>query len=557
MDTAGNAYVTGFTTGFTTSTPYFPTTAGAYQTTFGGGYDDAFVTKLNPTGTALVYSTYLGGTSYDTGTGIAVDTAGNAYVTGTTGSADFPTTLGAYQTTYGGYDDAFVTKLNPTGTALVYSTYLGGTSYDTGTGIAVDTAGNAYVTGTTGSADFPTTLGAYQTTYGGNGDAFVTKLNPTGTALVYSTYLGGTSDDVGYGIAVDTAGNAYVTGYTTSYTTSPYFPTTAGAYQTSFGGGYDDAFVTKLNPTGTALVYSTYLGGTSDDVGYGIAVDTAGDAYVAGYTTSPFPTTAGAYQTTFGGGYDDAFVTKLNPTGTALVYSTYLGGTSYDTGTGIAVDTAGNAYVTGTTGSADFPTTLGAYQTTYGGNGDAFVTKLNPMGTALVYSTYLGGTGNEVGYGIAVDTAGNAYVTGFTTSTTDFPTTAGAYQTSFGGGDDAFVAKFALSPVRFGVTPLFDQDKPHQSGSTIPIKIEVTDALGNVGSSSLPVAAVSVVGPDGNPVLPTAPGNSQPGNLFTFDPTTGTYQFNLKTKGYKPGSYTLFFTVGDDPKPYSVSFVIR
>jgi len=180
----------------------------------------------------------------------------------------------------------------------------------------------------------------------------VTKLNPTGTALVYSTYLGGTGNDAGYGIAVDTAGNAYVTGVT--YSTD--FPTTTGAFQTTFGGGYGEAFVTKLNPTGTALVYSTYLGGTGSDIGGGIAVDTAGNAYVTGSTGSTFPTTAGAFQTTFGGVYD-AFVTKLNPTGTALVYSTYLGGTGNDAGDGIAVDTAGNAYVTGFTESTDFPTT--------------------------------------------------------------------------------------------------------------------------------------------------------------------------------------------------------
>ena len=218
--------------------------------------------KLNPTGTALVYSTYLGGTSADQGNGIAVDTAGDAYVTGLTYSTDFPTTAGAYQTSPGGGADAFVTKLNPTGTALVYSTYLGGMSDDYGAGIAVDTAGNAYVTGCTESTDFPTTPGAYQTSHGGGADAFVTKLNPTGTALVYSTYLGGTNDDRGNGIAVDTAGDAYVTGQTTSTD----FPTTAGGFQTPYGGD-QDAFVAKLNPTGTALIYSTYLGGTGNDFG--------------------------------------------------------------------------------------------------------------------------------------------------------------------------------------------------------------------------------------------------------------------------------------------------
>jgi hypothetical protein len=445
VDTAGNAYVTGETFSMNFLTP-FPTTPGSFQTTSGVG-SDAFVTKLNPTGSALVYSTYLAGSGFDTGSGIAVDALGNAYVTGATRSGDFPTTLGAFQPTFGGgFNEAFVTKLNPTGSALVYSTYLGGRGGflgDGGSGIAVDGAGNAYVTGATDSPDFPTTVGAVQPTIRGGFDAFVTKLNPTGSALVYSTYLGGTSaSDEGSGIAVDTAGNAYVTGSTFSRD----FPTTVGAFQTTRGGGFD-AFVTKLNPTGSALVYSTYLGGSDFDFGNGIAVDTAGNVYVTGRTdSSDFPTTLGAFQTTFGGGFNDAFVTKLNPTGSALVYSTYLGGSrSGDVGLGIALDTAGHAYVTGETNSSDFPTTVGALQPTFGGGfSDAFVTTLDPTGSALVYSTYLGGSGTPIkqdtGFGIAVDTAGNAYVTG-ETSSSDFPTTAGAFQPTFGGTSDAFVAK--------------------------------------------------------------------------------------------------------------------
>jgi len=297
VDATGNTYVTGFTTGS------FPTTAGAYQTTFGGG-TDAFVTVLNALGSALLYSTYLGGSGFDVGNGIAVDATGNAYVTGyTTGS--FPTTAGAYQTTFGGGTDAFVTVLNALGSAPLYSTYLGGSGYDVGYGLAVDATGNAYVTGYTGGS-FPTTAGAYQTTFGGGAtDAFVTKLSPVGS-LLYSTYLGGGGDNVGYGIAVDATGNAYLTGYTNGS-----FPTTAGAYQTTYGGGGTDAFVTVLNALGSALLYSTYLGGSGYDVGKGIAVGATGNAYVTGYTTGSFPTTARAYQTTYGGGYYDPFVTKI------------------------------------------------------------------------------------------------------------------------------------------------------------------------------------------------------------------------------------------------------
>ncbi|MGH8092193.1 MAG: SBBP repeat-containing protein [Chthoniobacterales bacterium] len=438
VDTSGDAYVVG-----DTFLGPFPTTAGAFQTTSGGEVD-VFVTKLDPTGSGLVYSTYLGGSDTEYARGIAVDTSGNAYVTGLTLSSDFPTTAGAFQTINHGAYDVFVTELNSTGSGLVYSTFLGGSDYDEGDAIAVGTSGDAYVTGFTDSDDFPTTPGAFQTTNHPNGiytdDAFVTELNSTGSGLVYSTYLGGYEIDRGQGIAVDTSGNAYVAGLTYS----DDFPTTAGSFQPTLNGGLD-AFVTKLNPTGTGLIYSTYLDGSFYAEGDAIALDPSGNAYVTGLTaSSDFPTTAGAFQTTYGG-VQDAFVTKLNPTGSGLVYSTYLGGSSADYCYGIAVGTSGNAYVTGDTFSSDFPTTAGAFQTTYGGDEDTFVTELNPTGTGLIYSTYLGGSSGDVVFGIAVDTSGNAYVTG-STSSSDFPTTAGAFQTTYGGGDDAFVAQFNTTP---------------------------------------------------------------------------------------------------------------
>jgi len=448
VDTAGNAYVTG-----SAPSPNFPTTTGAFQTTTNFFLGRAFVTKLDATGSALVYSTYLGGRSADAGLGIAVDAAGNAYVTGATFSGDFPTTAGAFQTTYGG---AFVTKLDPTGSALVYSTFLGGLSSLEGgavfgSGIALDAAGNAYVTGSAGAFSFPTTVGAFQTTriFGGT-PAFVTKLNPSGTALVYSTFLGGRFFQTGAAIAVDAAGNAYVTGDTQAND----FPTTVGAFQTTFGRSVAKAFVTKLNPPASALVYSTYLGGSDFDRGLGIAVDTAGNAYVTGQArSSDFPTTPGAFQTTFRSGPlggSDAFVTKIDPTGSTLVYSTYLAGGGDDAGSAIAVDARGNAYVTGYTASIDFPTTTGAVQITSAGDYDAFVAALNPTGSApLIYSTYLGGSNADAGGGIALDAAGNAYITGGARSS-NFPTTAGAFQTTFGGATggggavgDAFVAKIA------------------------------------------------------------------------------------------------------------------
>src|SRR5439155_566034 len=222
---------------------------GAFQPTFAGGAD-AFVTNLNATGSALVYSTYLGGSSNDQGNAIAVDASGSAYVTGETLSTNFPTTLGAIQPTFAGVIDAFVTKLNPAGGALVYSTYLGGSDDDEGLGIALDASGSAYVTGFTGSTNFPTTAGAFQPTLAGGPDAFVTKLNPAGSApLLYSTYLGGSAEDEAFGIAVDAAGSAYLTGQTDSTN----FPTTKRAFQKAHAGGQFDAFVAKILPPSTPL----------------------------------------------------------------------------------------------------------------------------------------------------------------------------------------------------------------------------------------------------------------------------------------------------------------
>jgi beta-propeller repeat-containing protein/hemolysin type calcium-binding protein len=431
VDAAGNAYVTG-----EADSTDLPTTAGALDTAR-SGCCDAYVSKLNPTGTALVYSTYLGGSNYDFGVGIAADAAGNAYVTGGTSSTDFPVP-GAFDTTLGGTSDAFVAKLNPSGSALVYSTYLGGSSSDQGGGIAVDSTGSAYITGSiTGSTDFPTTSGALDTALSGCCDAFVTKLSSTGS-LTYSTYLGGSNADYGDGIAVDGTGSAYVTGQVYSAD----FPTSTGAFDTTLGGTHD-AYATKLNAAGSALVYSTYLGGSADDVGSGIAVDGAGGAYVTGFTRSADFPVLGAVDTSLGGSAD-LFVTKVNGAGTGLAYSTYLGGSAEDFGGAIAVDRARSAYVAGQTFSADFPTTPGAFDTIRDGPRDAVVTKLTPDGSAMLNSTYLGGSSNDYAFGIAVTPPGSAHVTGEADST-DFPTSLGAIDTSLGGCCDAFVTKLDMS----------------------------------------------------------------------------------------------------------------
>jgi predicted metal-dependent phosphoesterase TrpH len=455
VDSAGNAYVTGNTT---STEADFPVTGGPDLTYNGNGYGygDAFVAKVNAAGTALVYASYIGGSDYDIGMGIAVDSAGNAYVTGETYStqATFPVTVGPDLTYNGGgyyygyYGDAFVAKVNAAGTALTYAGYIGGSGEDVGYGITVDNAGNAYVTGFTDStqATFPV-IGGPDLTHNDVNDAFVVKVNAAGTALVYAGYIGGSAWDEGNGIAVDNAGNAYVTGFTGS--TQATFPVTGGPDLTH--NGYYDAFVAKVNPAGTALVYAGYIGGLGEDRGYGIAVDSAGNAYVTGYTGSTqatFPVTGGPDLTYDGGTFAyDAFVAKINAAGTALVYAGYIGGSSTDCGRGIAVDSAGNAYVTGFTDStqASFPVTGGPDLTYNGGADDAFVAKVNAAGTALVYAGYIGGSIPDYGYGIAVDSAGNAYVAGSTwSSEASFPVTGGPDLT-YNSGGDAFVAKVDMS----------------------------------------------------------------------------------------------------------------
>jgi Beta-propeller repeat len=448
VDAKGSAYVTG-----QTSSPDFPTTAGAFDTTYNQD-QDAFVAKLNPAGSGLEYSTYLGGASSDQTSGIAVDQDGSAYLTGQTFSPDFPTTPGAFDTTYNGGEggDAFVAKLTPTGSALAYSTYLGGTTgegNEEGAGIAVDVAGSAYVTGWTASGDFPTTPGAFQTSHGteetDNQDAFVVKLSPAGSTLRYSTYLGGLGNDVGRAIALDAGGSAYVTGDTNSAA----FPTTPGGFDKGYHGQSEgdafDVFVSKLDPTGTGLLYSTYLGGAGGEAAAGIAVDPHGSAYVTGGTGSlDFPTTEGAVDRDPGprcihGDFAEGFITKLDSTGTGVVYSTYLGGSSCDVGVAIAIDSAGSAYLTGSTFSSDFPTTAGALGPG-AGESSAFVSKLNARGSSLVYSTYLSAGANI--WDIALDGKRDAYLAG-TAYSPDFPTTPGAVDTSLD-GTDALVMKLVL-----------------------------------------------------------------------------------------------------------------
>lgn len=449
VDAAGCAYVLG-----TTASPDFPGAQGA-PATEAAQLEDVFVAQLDETGSTLVSLTVFGGTRGDWGHGLAVDAAGAAYVIGGTNSFDFPTTAGAFDTDFGGFTDAFVTKLAPGGTVMEYSTLLGGLDDEWGWAIAVDATGSAYVTGDTESSDFPRAGGSDLL----NGyEAFVTKFNAAGSGLVYSRLLGGGEREIGYGIALDAMGAAYVTGVTSSVD----FPVTAGAYDPVFNGGPADAFVAEYDPSGAALVYATYLGGEDEERGMALATDASGAAYVTGRTlSSQFPTTSGAFDTGYNGGDGDVFVTRLAPGGATLSYSTFVGGAGAELALGIAVDPSGTAFVTGRTSSADFPVTPLAFDTGYnGGAYDVFVARLAAGGAHLRYSTFLGGSGTDEGYAVALEVAGTVYVTG-STGSTDFPVTPGAFDPTYNGSyQDAFVARLRVPDVWQVHLPLIAANAP-------------------------------------------------------------------------------------------------
>jgi hypothetical protein len=432
VDTAGNAIITGYT-----KSTNFPTTAGAKDITYNGGNYDVFVFKLNPDGSKPIFSTFIGGGNEERGYDIDIDSTGNTYITGFTQSSDFPTTASGYDTSHNGNSDVFVFKLNSNGSTLIYSTFIGDINAETGWGITIDSLGNAFVTGNTGSLNFPTTIGAYSTSKTGNSDIFVLKLNQTGSKLLYSTYIGGSSFNYGISIDVDSNGNAFITGSTQSSN----FPVSTWASDTSYNGGLD-GFVLKLNKTGSKLLFSTYIGGSNHDRTQNLIVDGTGNALIIGYTwSSTFPTTKGAYDRTLNGSVD-AYIVKFNHNGSKLIFSTFLGGNSNDEGYDIDIDSQGNVYSIGLTRSTDFPVTQDAYDTSIIGQ-EVFVTKLDQNGSAVLYSTFIGGSGDEGAQGLIYDSIGNVYVTGYTSSL-DFPNSTNAWDNSNNGGGDIFVLKLSF-----------------------------------------------------------------------------------------------------------------
>lgn len=499
LDAANNMYVAGSTTSLN-----FPI-KNSFQPTRPNNLSNgvAFVSKLNPAGTALIYSTYLGGSGGDGADAIALDATGNAYITGVTDSTDFPT-LHAFQPNAPLSLNGFVAKLSASGAALLYSTYLGGDGYDTATGIAVNAAGDAYVVGSTESTNFPNLhpLQPRRITLIEDfilGDAFVTELNATGNGLIYSTDLGGTGDDEASGIALDQLGNAYVVGNTRSAD----FPL-RNAAQTELkrdriNGAAGAVFISKLNPTGTALVYSTYLGGSQYNDGTAIAVDHAGNAYVTGRTQSPDFPLHNAYQSyqsrlnRLNTPFTACFVTKLNTTGNTFLYSTYLGNDSF--GLSIAVDQDSNAYVAGNIivpVTSAFPQkyALPSSRTAVRGT-DGFIAKFNAAGTGLIYSTLLGiPKAQQVSTqlsittsptAVALDGSGNVYVAGYTLDPT-LKTTSGAVQKALAGGVDGFIAKLSAQLVALVVN--FTSPRPGGSFSSFPgVGGRVTE-VPNVGTVS-------------------------------------------------------------------------
>lgn len=542
-DSAGNIYIAG-----STNSGDLPVTKASYQPDFRGsgfGPGDAFLAKLNPAGTAVLYVTYLGGTDSDVAAAIAVDSAGNAYVAGGTMSTDFPVTAGAYQTHFGGGDgnlsadgDAFLAKFNATG-QLQWSTYLGGAGDEGASAIALDASGNVFVAGATTSANFPVTAGAYQTRFGGAtravvdsdgyftvpfGDGFVAKVDAGGAHLLAATYLGGTLDDAILAMAFDGTGNVWVGGGTNSSN----FPVTAGAFQKTFAGASDantqfidtmgDGFLAGLTPDLAKLTYSTYFGGSRDDAVTAMAIDRSNAIYLAGVTqSSNFPATAGAYSTAYHGPAEpllkrpyllgDAFAAKFQAGGAGLVYSTYLGGADDDAAAAIALDGQGGVLLAGMTNSVNFPVSADALQAKFGGSGsglltgvgDGFVAHLDGTGSKLLYSSFLGGSLHDAALGMTEDAAGNVYVTGLSASA-NFLSTAGVLQAKLPGTLGSFVAKFA------GLA----------SSTTAPAIRAVTNAASYSKNAIAPGELVTIFGANLGPATLTyGPVDSSTGKIVT------------------------------------------
>ncbi len=443
-DGSGGVIVCGCTNSFD-----FPVTAGAIDVSYNGasvGTGDCFITRVDSTFSRLIYSTFLGGPGDDRAESIVSDSLGNSTITGYSGS-QFPTTAGAFDRSYNGEDcDCFVARLSNTGARLIYSTYVGGSGYDDGHSILNGDSGSVFIGGITNSLNFPTTPGVFDSAEIGG---VLIHLNDSGSGLLYSTIISPMTNS--YSITPDGSGGIISTGYCHSG-----LPTTPNAFDTTFNGGDLDAFVLRLNSTGSQLLYSTYLGGSGDrEWAVGITGDGNGNCFVTGSTTSPnFPITVGGFDTVYNGGttvIGDCFISYLNSTGSNLLYSTYLGGSGEDAGRGILYYADTSVTIVGGTKGTDFPTTIGAYSEYLNGTGNCFVTHLKVNTSRLIYSTYFGGTGSDVAYACIKHNSNGIIFTGLCRS--GFPTTPEVGDTSFNGVTDGFIARLTLVPDSSASTP--------------------------------------------------------------------------------------------------------
>ncbi len=531
LDRLGRPVLTGYT-----NSGAFPTTPGAYDRTHAGSYD-VFVAKLASDGSTLLWGTYVGGLMEDRAFDLALDSSDRVVVVGHTFSSDFPTTPSAFDRLLGGSKDAFAFELSAEGNSLVWSTFLGGSGSERAHWVRVDSAGCPVFAGDTGSAEFPVTADAFDSSLGGFQDGYVVHLAASGNAILYSTYLGGSGLDSVNGVALDSAGRVLVTGTTTSAD----FPLSAGAYDTTPGGG-DDAFVTLLDLAGAGLCASTFLGGSGDDVGFGVLVDAEGRVHMAGGTQSPdFPTTPAAHDPSWNGS-DDAFYVCLDPSLTGLFAATFLGGTGSEFAFALALDPTGSPILTGETYSPGFPTTVDAFDRIHGGERDVFVTKLDPDRASLLWSSFLGGSDYDAGWDLEVLGPARVLVTGPTRSL-DFPTTAGAYDRTYNGDQqDVFLAQLDWAPVS-GVEPAPDAFAPL---ALWPNPFRESIAL-RVWSDGGPIAALQAFDVHGRPVARLLGGRLSRGEHWVHWDGTGSDRRPLPAGVYwlrwQSGSTTTFSRV--------------
>ncbi len=534
IDNAGNLYVTGWV-----ASTDFPTTIGAYDTSHNGG-GDVFVSKFDGSLQNLLASTFIGGGSFDQNPAIARDNNGNIFISGMTRSNDFPTTSNAFDTSFSDWSDCFISKFDSDLQNLLASTYLGGTNNtgDVGRDISIDDSGYVYVAGLAGS-NFPTTPGAYDETINSFVDVFISKLDNNLTSLVASTYLGGNASDLAFAITFDDNGNVYTTGRTESGD----FPFSIGAFDSTHNGGIYDAYISKFDPNLQLLLASTYLGGSGDEAAWDMVLDNTGNVLLTGETwSSDFPATASAYDTTYNG--PDVFISKLNDNLTDLLASTYLGGSGWEIGYDIALNSSGNLFVGGMTSSIDFPVTPGAYDSTRDVT-DAFIAKFDPNLANLSASTYLGGTAVDQGYALALNSGGEVYIGG-ETSSTDFPTIPGSYDNTYNGfGNDAFISKLD-SNLSGGVVGIGDeqqdglpegfalfQNYPNPFNPCTKIKFTIPFTLSGVEGSLVTLKVYDVLGN----VIATLVNEEKPVGVYEveFDVdglTSGIYFYQIKAKNF-------------------------